>query len=151
MFPDAIEGMLCYWVKRLNGNDRDGRFQGDLVFFDAYPSQWPKLCVDVINCHHPQYYRDIERESEPGNEIKPFPSETESPVPVFFLAVDEGTSFIFRIGSRSENLDNLEQGLLLIEQGLGLFGFGAKTAVSYGVMHKVDDSTRGSTATPEHA
>jgi len=105
--PDAI------------GRDGDAR-TGDLVFLDAYPVSLPRLEIDIINCHHPDYYSG--RSS--------YPSETEDPVPVYFLTVAAGTSWIFRVLSRSG--EHAGRGLELLRAGLTDLGAGAKTAVGYG-------------------
>jgi CRISPR-associated protein Cmr6 len=98
-------------------------YQGELVFLDAYPRRWPQLAVDIVNCHHPAYY---------GGRSA-VPSETESPVPVFFLTVDQDSEFTFRIIGPENDLNAAEE---LLTQGLDLLGIGAKTAVGYGVMKK---------------
>ena len=30
---------------------------GSIVFHDAWPTSWPRLIVDIVNNHHPSYYR----------------------------------------------------------------------------------------------
>ena len=93
---------------------------GDLVFLDAYPANLPQLEIDIINCHHPAYYA--------GG--PPYPSETEDPVPVYFLTVAAGTTWIFRLLSRSG--EHAARGAELLRFGLKELGAGAKTAVGYG-------------------
>lgn len=107
---------------------------GDLIFYDALPLRWPKLAVDIVNCHHPEYYHQLfdERRRKPLQV-----TETEDPVPVFFLVVDQGAAFRFRLASRSGNAANVAQGWQWLEDGLTLLGIGAKTAVGYGVMEPV--------------
>ncbi len=101
--------------------DRDGDAKtGDLIFLDAYPAALPPLEVDIINCHHPDYYA----------EESPYPSETEDPNPVYFLTVSSGTKWIFRLLSRSG--EHAAQGANLLRFGLKELGAGAKTAVGYG-------------------
>jgi CRISPR-associated protein Cmr6 len=121
---------------------------GDVLFFAAYPEEWPKLNVDIINCHYPGYYGseplvDAHTDTEDRRERKVQrssssklvgPIEYESPIPVFFLTVAKGTSFVFRCGSRSGYAENARQALVLVEKGLKEFGIGAKTALGYGVM-----------------
>jgi CRISPR-associated protein Cmr6 len=97
--------------------------QGDLIFFDAYPREWPQLGVDVVNCHHPAYYTQ-------GGAA---PRETENPVPVFFLTVMAGTRFVFHV--RSQSGQHARKALDLLARGLDLLGIGAKTAAGYGQMH----------------
>jgi CRISPR-associated protein Cmr6 len=101
--------------------DRDGDAKtGDLIFLDAYPAGLPPLEVDIINCHHSNYYAG-------GSQ---FPSETEDPVPVYFLTVAAGTQWIFRLLSRSG--EHAARGTALLRSGLRELGAGAKTAVGYG-------------------
>ena len=99
--------------------DRDAKI-GDLVFLDAYPTTLPRLKIDIINCHHSKYYAG-------GPE---FPSETEDPIPVYFLAVDSGVQWTFRLLSRSG--EHTKRGARLLAFGLTELGAGAKTAVGYG-------------------
>lgn len=106
---------------------------GQLVFYAALPIVWPTLVVDIVNCHHPAYYTQ-----SMGEKHRPGPSETEEPVPVYFLAVGTPSSFRFLIGSRAadqaERVEQAEQGQAWLQEGLGLLGLGAKTAVGYGLM-----------------
>ncbi|KYF57866.1 hypothetical protein BE04_20325 [Sorangium cellulosum] len=95
---------------------------GDVVFLDAYPVAWPRLEVDVINCHHPAYY---------GGKAG-YPAETEDPVPVYFLTVADRTTFAFRVLSRSGAEERAARAVELLRFGLSELGAGAKTAVGYG-------------------
>jgi CRISPR-associated protein Cmr6 len=116
----------------------DEATQGVLIFYNAYPVHWPRLCVDVINCHHPSYYRELET-SQPKKVV---PDETESPVPVFFLAVDSGVIFEFCIGLRGNREDSiLDIAFELLDFGLATLGFGTKTAVGYGVMKRPENDS----------
>ncbi|MFO0762673.1 MAG: type III-B CRISPR module RAMP protein Cmr6 [Byssovorax sp.] len=93
---------------------------GDLVFFDAYPTRWPTLELDVLNSHHPAYY---------GGKSS-YPAETENPIPIYFLAVARGTAWTFRVRSRSGKYTG--QALEVLQTALIELGAGAKTAVGYG-------------------
>ncbi len=110
---------------------------GYILFLDALPVRWPTLDVDIINCHHGDYYTQMEKHNQ-KNEPN-WPKETDSPNPVFFLSVAHDTEFEFRISSRSSNLNDkkaeqdLKTVLGFLRQGLEYFGIGAKTAVGYGV------------------
>lgn len=123
-------------IAKLFGPEQDDprseKEQGRLSFFGAYPKRWPKLVVDVVNCHHPHYYADLGRRVRHA----PVPRETESPVPVFFLAVEAGTEFVFPMVARNDTDLNTAVGLL--RRGLDLLGIGAKTAVGYGFMEEVE-------------
>ena len=120
--------------------------RGDVVFFSAYPEAWPLLDVDVINCHQPAYYSsdpiELVQDAEDESRFRPAnhahqnkaigPAENESPIPVFFLTVKPGTTFVFRCAGRSE--ENARVALDLLGNALREFGIGAKTAIGYGVM-----------------
>ncbi len=98
---------------------------GRAVFFDAIPSSVPKLELDVMNPHFPQYYQ--------GNEP---PTDWQSPVPVYFLAVAPNTEFRFAVGWRGalddegRRLRDLAKEWLIA--GLTELGAGAKTSAGYG-------------------
>lgn len=98
---------------------------GGAVFFDAIPKRTPRLELDVMNPHFPQYYQ--------GNEP---PTDWQSPVPVYFLTVAPGTEFLFAVGWRgaldeeSQRLCDLAKEWLI--RGLTGLGAGAKTSAGYG-------------------
>jgi CRISPR-associated protein Cmr6 len=98
---------------------------GRAVFFDAIPANPPKLELDVMNPHFPEYYK--------GNAP---PTDWQSPVPVYFLTVAAGTEFRFGVGWRG-TLDEVGQRLHQLAQewlteGLINLGAGAKTSAGYG-------------------
>lgn len=101
--------------------------QGDVIFFDAYAITPPKLEVDILNPHFPDYYRD------PKNNL---PTEWQSPNPVNFLTIGVGTRegerpvFQFMLAARSDEALRLAEEWL--ERGLEQLGFGGKTASGYG-------------------
>lgn len=101
--------------------DRGNRAaKGRLTFLDAYPTHWPLLELDVINCHHPNYYTH----DEP-------PLESDDPVPVYFLTVAPKTSWTFRLTGASPR--ETARSVEILRYGLQELGAGAKTAVGYGV------------------
>lgn len=73
---------------------------GHVIFFDAIPSSIPKLDLDIMNPHYPDYYND--RDGKQGI----FPTNWQNPNPVKFLTVASGTVFRFAIGWRSSPQDN---------------------------------------------
>ncbi|MDX1982669.1 MAG: type III-B CRISPR module RAMP protein Cmr6 [Bryobacteraceae bacterium] len=121
--PDQISDL--FGPEKVSSTRR--AFQGKLIFFDALPTKWPELEVDIVNCHHPAYYSSLSNKKD-----RKRPSETESPVPVLFLTVAPDTTFTFRMAAPDRA--SLDQGLSLLKDGLDLLGIGAKTAVGYGVM-----------------
>jgi CRISPR-associated protein Cmr6 len=103
--------------------DKDAAAAGNIIFHDAWPEKWPRLIVDIVNNHYPQYYRG----EEP-------PGDWQSPNPVYFLAVKPNTSFQFALSKRRD--DTSEECLKLaqhwLDGALTLLGCGAKTAAGYG-------------------
>ena len=128
-----MEGMEENETRRLFGHEESQMEQtastGELCFYDAYPLRWPRIGVDIVNCHHPGYYVDPAR--------KALPLETESPNPVFFCCVEKGSQFVFRISSRNKSPQTADQdlpkALEILKTGLTHFGIGSKTSVGYGV------------------
>ncbi len=101
--------------------------QGDVIFFDAYAITPPRLEVDILNPHFPDYYRD------PKNNL---PAEWQSPNPVNFLTIgigdreEEKPVFQFALAARSGEV--LQWAAEWLERGLEQLGFGGKTASGYG-------------------
>lgn len=101
--------------------------QGDVIFLDAYAIAPPRLEVDILNPHFPDYYRD------PKNNL---PTEWQSPNPVNFLTIGVGREekdkpiFQFALAARLSPALQLAQEWL--ERGLEQLGFGGKTASGYG-------------------
>ncbi|MEM4721190.1 MAG: type III-B CRISPR module RAMP protein Cmr6 [Candidatus Methanomethylicaceae archaeon] len=105
--------------------------QGDVIFLDAYAIAPPRLEVDILNPHFPDYYREPE---------KNLPTEWQSPNPVNFITIGAGISdkdrpvFQFALVARSE--EALQLGQEWLEGGLEHLGFGGKTASGYGYFAK---------------
>jgi CRISPR-associated protein Cmr6 len=99
--------------------------KGKVFFFDAYPTEVPRLDYDVINVHYSEYYSG-----------KREPTDDQPPVPISFLTV-KNTTFAFPIGlpKNAENEDLTFQGQNIsdvIKAALEEKGIGAKTAAGYG-------------------
>ncbi|MCX7606580.1 MAG: type III-B CRISPR module RAMP protein Cmr6, partial [Bacteroidia bacterium] len=103
---------------------------GKAVFWDAFPlpNQASLLELDVLNPHFPDYYRT--EGTEP-------PSEWQSPIPIFFLAVPAGTKFIFCISGEEQ-----EKAWDWLHTGLTEMGAGAKTTLGYGLWEKVSAASQ---------
>jgi CRISPR-associated protein Cmr6 len=101
---------------------------GGAVFFDAIPARIPKLELDIMNPHFPDYYGD-----KTG---KKAPTDWQIPRPVFFLTVAPKTEFRFAVGWRggfnheAHRLRDLAKEWLV--KGLTDLGAGAKTSAGYG-------------------
>lgn len=115
--------------------DRAKEFRvGCVRFFDALPSAFPKLEVDVMTPHFTKYYMD----GEP-------PGDWHSPVPVSFLTVAAEQPFTFSLAARGDVEQSndsiskaeaeayLHQAAHWLEAGLKDLGAGGKTAAGYGV------------------
>jgi CRISPR-associated protein Cmr6 len=80
--------------------------------------------LDIMNPHYAPYYED---KSKP-------PADYYSPRPIFFIAVAHGSKFRFSIAPRTSDvtINDVCEGLNLLQQALENLGAGAKTAVGYG-------------------
>jgi CRISPR-associated protein Cmr6 len=119
---------------------------GGAVFLDAIPLGVPKLEIDIMNPHYPEYYR------EQGDAP---PADWQSPIPVYFLAIGEGTTFSFAVGWRARQDDDARrlrgQARAWLEQGLTELGAGAKTSAGYGYFAPSAASPDTSEAAPASA
>lgn len=104
--------------------DEKNQSRGQLMFLDAYPVRCNGLKLDIMNPHFGAYYSGKNKQ----------PVETESPVPIKFMTVKEGTTFVFRAA-----FIPLDGGKCDIEEVNAMFttaferiGFGGKTAIGYG-------------------
>jgi len=130
-----------YWRPAGLGCEGSDAAAGALVFHDAWPAGWPRLSVDIVNCHHRRYYQSAESELE-----KWPPGDWEEPVPVYFLTVKPRLRFQFAISLRRLTIEPglLEQAGLSSESelldlawqwltaALSHDGVGAKNAAGYG-------------------
>ena len=114
-----------YYEKNKENESDPGERQGNIIFFDAFPTQFPKIEEDVMNVHYPDYYRG-----------EAPPTDFQSPNPIAFLTVAVGTPFQFLIGMKQNDsyLDTnpLSKAETLLKEALTHHGIGAKTAVGYG-------------------
>lgn len=97
---------------------------GAITFLPAYPISNAKIEADVLTPHHTEYYA--------GN--KTIATDDENPVPIHFPTVAKGTSYQFAITENipQNNSDLLRLACTWLEEGLQLFGLGAKTNAGYG-------------------
>jgi CRISPR type III-B/RAMP module RAMP protein Cmr6 len=112
------------------GNRTLKQHAGSVAFLPAYP--WsekaehrptPDLELDVVTCHHPDYYQGK----------LPVATDTENPIPVVFPAVAPGHVFAFAVLPLRGCNDALRQhARTWLKTGLEVFGLGAKTAAGYG-------------------
>lgn len=118
---------------RREGNGLVTACAGGVVFHDAWPVAVPELAIDIVNNHHRRYYENAEA-----------PGDWESPVPVYFLAVEPGAEFEFALSPRRGVADGPERVARAREflcGALAELGAGAKTAAGYG--HFATNETSG--------
>lgn len=129
----------------LKHHGEDAEFEGNLIFFDAFPLTAPKLKLDVMTPHYQPYYGD--------NAGKTPPADYFSPVPINFLTV-EGTTFRMYFGVKKDsNKKDSNQALLetvkdWLNKALAEKGIGAKTAVGYGYQKAEKKIRQEQTAPP---
>lgn len=112
------------YIEQIFGkNDEDSStgkpVRGQYIFFDAFPTKSPRIELDVMTPHYPKYYG----EGQP-------PADWQSPTPIHFLTVGQGTPFRFLIGLPNNDLESQLESWL--RGALKTRGLGAKTAVGYG-------------------
>ena len=90
--PESIE--LSKRFRVIFGTTEHG---GHVLFFDAIPKSKPRLDIDIMNPHYPEYYKE-------GSQA--FPTVWQSPIPVKFLTVTPGTLFRFAVGWRRTPIDD---------------------------------------------
>jgi CRISPR-associated protein Cmr6 len=97
--------------------------KGQCIFFDAFPLKAPRIELDVMTPHFPDYYT--------GN--KP-PADWQSPTPIHFLTIGHGTPFRFMIGVSGGPDSNILKTKLekWLKESLISKGIGSKTSVGYG-------------------
>jgi CRISPR-associated protein Cmr6 len=123
-----LEGEKIFWdvhLERIFGPEiTPGAIPktGETTFYDAFPSRWPSLEVDVLTPHYGKYYRDAV-----------VPGDWDNPVPVPFLAVMAGTTFHFYIQAAPSDFESLKK---LLGIALDWLGIGAKKSSGYGVFGK---------------
>lgn len=114
---------------------------GQLMFLDAYPKGRVELKLDIMNPHFSNYY------SGKGN-IQPV--ETESPNPIKFLTVKEGTEFVFNCAylpfdKNDRSNENVKSDVEeMFKTAFTKIGFGGKTSIGYGRFEKLNSSTETS-------
>ena len=116
-------------------------FRGCLEFWDVYP-QMDRLLVEIMTPHQKHYYQD----GEP-------PHDCGQPNPIKFLTVPPGAAFTFHVVCDLHRLTRLARQLsedgrwrkllaTAFEHAFQWLGFGAKTAVGYGVMVRDEQAER---------
>lgn len=94
---------------------------GSVCFLPAYPERDPGIDIDILTCHHGDYYAGTLKVA----------TDDESPNPVMFPTVAKGASFRFAI-TPNLSTSNLAFAKSCLTEAVQLFGLGAKTAAGYG-------------------
>jgi CRISPR-associated protein Cmr6 len=130
--PGVSDGVLKYATdfRVVFGTQEES---GKAIFMDSIPdgAVLPILELDIMNPHYPKYYSDTAA-TEP-------PTDSQNPIPVYFLTVGHDTTFWFGVGWDTKNDPLTQQEIDLRErtkswllEGLTLLGAGAKTSAGYG-------------------
>ena len=124
--PDDDKTLIKYFGSM--EQDEKNQKRGQLMFLDSYPEKTPTLKVDILNPHFSKYYSGENQQ----------PVETEAPVPVKFLAVKEGATFVFRCAfiPLQDETCNKEEIEAMFKTAFEKIGFGGKTSIGYGRFEK---------------
>ena len=123
---------LDEYLKSFCGFKDEDAHSGKVAFLAAVPETTAKLVVDLVNCHHKEYYA---RKREVA-------TDDESPIPNFFPAVEGGTNFTFTLVPLQDADETLlKRAEHSLKVGLLQNGIGAKTAAGYGWFDIPEDKT----------
>jgi len=118
-----LEGDRAEWtedeIRRIFGPELGGEWTpqtGSMIFYDAFPTAWPRLEVDVLTPHHRGH-----------TDKTSAPADWDEPNPVPFLTIAPGATFRFAFGPNEPKLEKL------LDTALDWLGIGAKKAAGYGV------------------
>lgn len=120
-YPTWDRGLDKFLAEKCNYKNAQS---GKVVFLAAVPEITAKLVVDIVNCHHKDYYA--------GKETKPYATDDETPIPNFFPAVEAGARFTFTIAPLTNDSSLLAKAKHWVVEAITVNGIGAKTAAGYG-------------------
>ncbi len=131
------------------GEEDEKNTRGVLSFWDVIP-QAEVLEFDVMTPHTSSYYRAKNN----------YPSESESPIPVYFLTVPAGSTFTFCVSCNQQKLKastslSLPEGRWqeiveeIFSHAFEWVGFGAKKSVGYGHLQRSKSPPSGREETEE--
>jgi CRISPR-associated protein Cmr6 len=143
----SVKGMLRSWAckdghrgsevkNRIFGpRDPNKSHVGTVIFLDAIPTAPVTLRRDVMTPHYAPYYQDQTGQTPPA--------DWHNPIPIPFLVVDSGQTFLFGLLPRNQTNDHItdcQTATAWLGGALEWIGAGSKTAVGYGRFVR-DDST----------
>jgi len=117
------------------GKGESKHVRGCLTFWDVHPQlHGDSLRVEIMTPHQKHYYQDGQA-----------PHDSGQPTPIKFLSIPPQSQFTFHVVCDTRRLEALAPDLLdqwqdllraAFEHAFEWLGFGAKTAVGYGVMER---------------
>ncbi len=105
------------------------KYRGRLVAFGGFVTSWrgcSPIRPEVMTPHYRRYYSD-----ETG---RTYPSEMESPNPIHFPVIGEGTTFTFILAVPEESFEEV---VFLLDETLTKRGMGAKKSSGFGIFRRV--------------
>ncbi len=143
--PETYDAVCHYLrVAREQGSRDPGDRRGALIFFDALPTRAPKVVVDILTPHYAPYYKDALP-----------PADIYNPIPVQFLAVEDGEFEVVLALDPSrglvadakdiavgEEVDGFARAAHALKLALTEDGIGGKTTVGYGRFKITGESFR---------
>ncbi|BBO79928.1 hypothetical protein DSCO28_04940 [Desulfosarcina ovata subsp. sediminis] len=152
----TIKGMVRAWVENWEDDqsDKDRLLQwfgstsknpteisyesqtGDIIFFDAIPTEPVKLVTDIMTPHMGRWYAEGDQINNIDSDAEKIPADWHDPIPIPFLVVEKA-SFLFSVAPRNPTVmerTNIDQVIESLGLALEWLGAGAKTASGYGQM-----------------
>ncbi|MGB9606853.1 MAG: type III-B CRISPR module RAMP protein Cmr6, partial [Bryobacteraceae bacterium] len=111
-----------------------------------------QLMVEIMTPHYAHYYAPSNKPEDPVIS----PHDSGQPNPISFLTVPPGAKFVFFVTCDTKRLKSVAPDLAendrwkqlleaAFEHAFGWLGFGAKTAVGYGAMRKIEQAVASGT------
>ncbi len=110
-------------------------YAGSVCFLPSYPLQDPGIDLDIVCCHHKEYYGNPEAQKAP---------DTESPEPIVFPVVSCAKTPVFAFALlplRSCSAEYAAKARQWLKTGLETFGIGGKTHAGYGWFQDCSEET----------
>jgi len=138
--------MLDILFGRESADGETDHLRGALSFWDVIPQiAGDNLAVEIMTPHQSHYYQW--KKDQRGNEIEISPHESGQPNPISFLTVPPKSAFVFHVQCNTAHLNRIAPALIesdrwktllttAFDHAFQWLGFGAKTAVGYGVMEE---------------
>lgn len=116
--------------------------KGAISFLPAWPTDAPKIVVDLTNVHTPDYYGGDKRKNLRPGALAGLANER--PQPNAFPVVEAGARFAFIIVLNGQDNDPalLRQAAIWLRGALTVHGLGAKTSAGYGWFSIDDEALR---------